>query len=166
MKIITLLLLLGLSLSLQAQVYVQLEIYNDPKALKYTIGDEITYQVDYNPGIWSKGTIEQILVDENTLVLNNEILQLKHATDFMLFRKSVKYIGGTLQSFGIIWLVQGSIVAGLGLNTTWKTVLTIGGGSYLTGWLLRKLFYRVPIKLNDKNRLRIIDTRFVVPSKT
>jgi len=166
MKIIITLLILCFSLGISAQVFVQLEIYNDPKALKYSIGDEITYQVSYNPGVWNKGRIDQILIEENTLVLNNEILELKNATDFMLFRNSVKYTGGAVQSFGLIWLVQGSLAATFGENTSWKNVLTIGGGSYIAGWLFRRLFYRVPIKLNDKNRLRIIDTRFTVPDRT
>jgi hypothetical protein len=154
------------SLSISAQVYVQLEIFNDPKAIKYSVGDEITYQVSYNPGVWNKGRIDQILIDENTLVLNSEILELKYVTDFMLFRNSVKYVSGTVQSFGLIWLIQGSIAAVFGENTSWGSVLSIGGGSFIGGWIFRKLFYKIPVRINDKNRLRIIDTRFVVPGKT
>lgn len=157
---------LFISCSLGAQVYVQLEIFNDPKAIKYSPGDQITYQVSYNPGVWNKGRIDQILVDENTLVLNNEILELKYITHFMLFRNSVKYLTGTVQSFGIIWLVQGSIAAVFGENTSWLNVISVGGGSFLGGWIFRKLFYKIPVKLNDKNRLRIIDTRFVLPDKS
>lgn len=151
---------------ISAQVYVQLEIFNDPKAIKYSVGDEITYQVSYNPGVWNKGRIDQILIEENTLILSSEILELRYVTHFMLFRNSVKYVTGTVQSFGIIWLIQGSIAAVFGENTSWTNVLSIGGGSFIGGWVFRKLFYKIPIKINDKNRLRIIDTRFIVPGKT
>ncbi len=149
-----------------AQVYVQLEIFNDPKAIKYQVNDKITYRAKYDPGVWNKGRIKEILVDENTLVLNNEILKLEDVTDFMLYRNSVNYTARLLQAFGVSWLVQGSIAAAFGRNTTWSSVLTISSTSYVSGWLFRKLFYKIPVRLNDKNRLRIIDTRFTIPEKS
>jgi hypothetical protein len=166
MRILIVLICFLSAVGMTAQVYVQLEIFNDPKAIKYSVGDQITYQASYDPGVWNKGRIDQILVDENTLILNNEILELKYVTDFMLFRNSVKYLTGTVQSFGLIWLVQGSLAAVFGKNTTWSSVLSIGGGSFVGAWIFRKLFYKVPVKINDKNRLRIIDTRFFIPGKT
>ncbi|GLR17958.1 hypothetical protein [Portibacter lacus] len=166
MRILLITILSCFLFSTNAQVFVQLEIFNDPKALKYAVGDQITYQVNYNPGVWNKGKIEKILVDENTLLLNNEILQIEHVTDFMLFRNSVQYLGGTVQTFGVVWLVQGALAATFGENTSWTRVLSIGGGSFVGGWLFRKLFYKIPVKINDKNRLRIIDTRFTLPEKS
>ncbi|WP_235297741.1 hypothetical protein [Portibacter marinus] len=166
MKYLVLLLLMVFCFAGSAQVYLQLEIFNDPKALKYSVGDHITYQTYYDPGQWNRGEIQEIMVKENTIVLDNAILRLEDATGFMLYRNSVKYLGGTMQTFGIIWLAQGAIAATFGRNTSWKTVLGIGGGSWVGGWLFRKLFYKIPINLNEKNRLRIIDTRFSIPDKS
>lgn len=166
MRVVILMLLIFSCIVCSAQVYVQLEIFNDPKALKYSVGDKITYKTIYDPGKWNKGRIDQILIEENTIVLNNAILRLEDATGFMLYRNSVKYVSGTLQTFGVIWLVQGALAATFGENTPWSRVLGISGGAYAGGWLFRKLFYKIPIKLNDKNRLRIIDTRFIVPNKS
>lgn len=165
-KLIMIALLSLFSLGGFAQVYLQLEIFNDPKALKYSVGDKITYKTNYDPGTWNTGKIQEIIVDENIITLDNAILRLEDATDFMLFRNSVKYVSGTVQTFGLIWLVQGAIAATFGRNTTWSSVLSIGGGSIIGGWIFRKLFYKIPVKLNDKNRLRIIDTRFTLPDKS
>ena len=71
-----------------AQVFVQLELFNDPIAKKFGIGDKITYRVNYNQEIWSKGIIEEILISENTLILNNAIIPIKQISDFMLYRNS------------------------------------------------------------------------------
>ncbi len=154
-----------LVLSLNAQVFVQLELFNDPSAKKYSVGDKITYKTHYNNDVWAKGKIESILINENTLVLNNEILPLDQVSHFMLYRPTIQYFGGTVQSFGLIWLVQGSIAAIFDKNTSFKSVLAIGGSTFIGGYLFRKAFYKVPITLGPKNRLRIIDLRFSVPDE-
>jgi len=146
-----------------AQVYLQLELVNDPQARKYTIGDKITYKTKYLGDIWVTGTIKDILVDDDALVLNNELLSLEHVTHFRIYRRSILAFSGILQSFGVLWTGYGTVLAVLGRpNVSWGEVLGVGLGSYFTGYLFKRLFYRVPIKLGESNRLRIVDTRFSI----
>ncbi len=148
--------------TMEAQVFVQLELFNDPSAKKYTVGDKITYKVDYQDDVWRKGVIEEILIKDNALVLNNDLITLEQVTDFMLYRNTANYIGRSLQTFGTLysgWGVVGLIVGDVKL----RQILSIGGTSFASGWLIRKLFYKVPVKIGEKNRLRIVDLRFYVP---
>ena len=164
MRILLLIFCFGISLISSAQVYLQLELFNDPKARKFAVGQKITYKVDYLQDVWQKGTIKEILVDEKTLILDNSLVSLDQITDFMLFRTSVNYFGRTLQTFGTLYTVFG-VIAIARDDAKVSQVLSIGGGSFLVGWLMRKLFYRVPISLGEKNRLRIVDLRFYVPDE-
>lgn len=149
---------------LSAQVFLSLELYNDPETKKFFVGDRITYKTIYVDQ-WSKGVIKQILIEENTLVLHNEILPLNDVTHFMLYRNSVNVFSSLLQSFGGLWLGYGTIAAIFGRgNVSWFDVLSVGGGTLIGGTIFKKLFYRIPITLGKQNRLRIIDTRFSVPN--
>ncbi len=149
--------------NLSAQVYLQLELVNDPQARKYTIGDEITYKTSYMGDIWVTGQIKDILIEDNALVLSNELLSLEHVTYFRTYRKSLLYLTGMLKSFGILWTGYGTVLSALQRpGITWGQTLSVGIGTFATGYILQKLFYKVPIKLNDNNRLRIVDTRFSV----
>lgn len=152
------------SITGSSQVFLQLELFNDPKAQKFGIGDRITYKVNYLEDVWQKGIIKEILIDENTLVLDNSLVSLNQITDFMLFRNTAKYIGGTIQTFGTVYSIFG-IIAIARDDAKISQVLSIGGTSFVVGWLLRKFFYKVPIALGEKNRLRIVDLRFYVPEK-
>lgn len=151
---------------MQAQVFVQLELFNDPKARKYTIGDKITYKSTYSADEWQTGKIEQILIKDKALQLNNDLISLDQMTDFMLYRPTAKYFGVTFQTFGGIWTLYGAFSYSNDPNVTslgeW---LGVGLGSYALGWVLRRFVYKVPVKLNDKNRMRIVDLRMVVPEE-
>lgn len=163
MKLLSILLFCCFALNLQAQVFLQLELFNDPKALKYGVGDKIVFKVDYLEDVWQKGTIEQILPKDNVVLLNNNLVNLDQVTDFMLYRHSVNYIGRLLQTFGIVYAGYGIVGLAATDNVTVRQVVTVGGGSIAAGWLLRKLFYKIPIALGEKNRLRIVDLRFFIP---
>lgn len=160
--LITVVLLSFVSLG-YAQVFVQLELYNDPSTKKYAVGDKITFRMNYDQKTWSKGVIKEILIEENTLILNNNIIELKDVSDFMLFRPTINAFSGLLQAFGAVYIIQGGIgsLSGRG-NVNLRNVLLTGGGTYIGGWIIRKLFYKIPISLGEKNRLRIVDLRFSV----
>jgi hypothetical protein len=146
-----------------SQVYLQLELVNDPQTKKYTVGDEITYKTSYTGDIWVTGQIKDILIDDNALVLSNELLSLEHVTYFRTYRKSLLYLTGMLKSFGILWTGYGTVLSALQRpGITWGQTLSVGLGSFATGYILQKLFYKVPIKLGENNRLRIVDTRFSI----
>ena len=148
---------------LQGQVFVQLELFNDPSAKKYTIGDKITYRMNYSEKDWYKGTIKEILIAENTLILSNDIVAINDISDFMLYRQSINVFSGLLQAFGSVYVIQGALgsLAGRG-NVNLLNVVSVGAGSYLFGWIFRKLFYKIPVHLGTKNRLRIVDLRFSI----
>lgn len=149
---------------LSGQVFLTLELFNDPETKKFYVGDKITYKTIYVDQ-WSKGVIKQILIEENTLILHNEILPINDVTHFMLYRNTVNLFSGLLQSFGALWLGYGTIAAAFGrANVSWFNVFSVGGGTLVGGTIFKKLFYRIPIKLGNQNRLRIIDTRFRVPN--
>lgn len=163
MRLVLILSFLFYLFTASAQVYLQLELVNDPQARKYTVGDEITYKTAYMGDIWVTGKIKDILIKDNALVLSNELLSLDQVTHFRVYRKPLLYLTGMLKSFGILWTGYGSVLSALGRpNVTWGQTLSVGLGSFATGYILQKLFYKVPIKLGENNRLRIVDTRFSV----
>lgn len=147
-----------------AQVYVQIEIFNQPKTIKYSPGQSITFQEKSNPDEWQSEIIRDILVDESVLLFEHGFLSIDNITKVKRTNVAAKYGGKTLMTFGAAYLIFGVIIEvatpNEGLNTT---NISVGTGALATGYILNKTFGKKIYWMGKTARLRVIDLRFSVP---
>lgn len=152
---------------LSGQLYFQLEKAGSLKVKKYSVGNEINFKTTKIPDEWQKGTIVEILPADGALVFDDRISYLRDFSYFRYKRPWPNGIGISLFRFGIAWMVFAGIIEGgrrLGvLDTQYEfgtDTAIIGGSSMLSGFLIKQLWSEAIIKINERNRVRIIDLRF------
>ena len=151
--------------SVHSQLYFQYEEAYTTEVRKYPAGSIIEFKTNKYKG-WQSGRILQILPEDNGLLFSDRISYLDDFTHFKYYRPSARTIGTTLELFGASWLVMGGAIEGLrrtgAIETQyefgWDTVI-IGVSSMATGYLTRKLWGIAVKKMNDRQRVRIIDLR-------
>lgn len=151
--------------SLSAQLYFQFEEAFTTDVRKYQVGDIIEFRTKQFQG-WQQGSISQILPEDNALLFEDRITHLEDFTHFKYTRPAAVAVGTTLELFGASWLLIGGAIEGLrgvgAIETQyefgWDTAI-IGVTSMATGFLTRKLWGKAVKKMNDRNRVRIIDLR-------
>jgi hypothetical protein len=151
---------------LDAQVYLQLERAHSLRLKKFFPGEKIEFKTQDIPDYWQSGVIIDILPTDRSLVFTDRITQIEEISYFRFERNWPKPVSFTLTAFGISWLAFGGVIEGgrsLGVLDTeytfgWDTAL-IGAGSLVSGLLIRKIWSLSVRKMNDRNRLRIIDLR-------
>lgn len=158
--------LISIGLQGQTPVYLQLERANTTKVKRFYSGDKIFFKTMDLPDQWQQGRIFQVLPRENALVFDDRITYLEDITDFKYYRTWPRSISFVMTRFGAGWLLFGGVIEGgraAGVLDTqykfgWDTAF-IGVGSVLTGILINRLWSVSKKKMNDRNRLRIIDIR-------
>lgn len=148
-----------------SQLYFQFEQANSLDVRKYAIGETIDFKTEKFEG-WQKGTISNILPEDGVLVFPDRLTHVDDITYFKFKRPVANTLGTTVQYFGASWLVMGGAIEGLrsigALETQyefgWDTA-AIGVGSLALGYLTRKAWGTAVKKINDRNRVRIIDLR-------
>ncbi len=152
------------SISASSQVFLQIEIFNQPKTIKYHQGMSITYQDTDYPDEWQSQVIRSVMVDENMILFDNGFLSLDKITKVKRTNAAAKYGGKTLMTFGAAYLLFGTIIElatdNEGLNAT---NVSVGTGALATGYLLNRTFGKKIYWMGKTSRLRIVDLRFSVP---
>ena len=150
-----------------AQVYLQLEKAHSLKTWRFQNGDRITFQTQFYPGKWQSGKILQVLPEDNAVFFEDRIVHVKDFTKIQFKRPFVDGLGTNVMRFGVGWFAfAGIIEAGRStgvLETDYRfgtDTAIIGGTAILSGYLTKILWGKVVRQINDKNRIRIIDTRF------
>ena len=139
-----------------AQRFLQIEMINDPVTIKIQEGEVISYKI-YESDDWLTSKIEKFLISEKAIVLETGYVRLEDISHVMRYRPFANYLGKGLMTFGAGWLVYGGIAA-IGADFDFGgDTLIIGGGSFFFGWLIRKLFYKKPIVIGNRYRLRLLD---------
>ncbi len=147
-----------------AQVFLQIEKFNSLDLIRLGPGDKIQYKTNEYKDTWRSETIDQILPDEGTLVIDGYLYKIE---DF--YKVSVPHsygkraLGPILQSFGGGWLLFGGIGA-LFLNgdfTFWDAI--IGTSAVGLGTLFKKVFKKRVFTMGQNSRLRIVDLRLFIP---
>ena len=153
--------------SLSAQVYFQFEQANKIRAKKYSAGDQVTFRTNEFGENWLTKNIIEILPEDNALVFYDQITYLDEMTHFRYRRPWADIAGTNLMRFGVSWIAFGGVIEGLrqldAIDTGYEfgvDTAVIGLSSIATGFLTKKLWARATKKLNERNRVRIIDTRF------
>lgn len=148
------------------QVFLQLEKANVPTVRKYAAGDKIYFMSTVYPKKWQSGRIVQILPEDNAVVFDDRITYLRDITHFKYYRPWPNAIGTNLMRFGVAWFVFAGIIEGgraTGvLDTQYKfgtDTAVIGASAILGGFLIKSVWAASVKKMNNRNRLRIIDIR-------
>lgn len=149
---------------LNAQIYLQLEKANTTKVIKFSTGDRVFFRTARYGDEWQSGNIYRILPEEKALVFDDRITYLQDITHFKYYRAWPNGIGTNLMRFSGAWFVFAGIIEGgtaLGvLESNYRfgaDTAIIGGTAFLTGFLTKKIWATAVRKMNDRNRLRIID---------
>ena len=138
------------------QKYLQIEMINDPVTIKIQEGEIITYKLNHSDE-WITSRINRFLIEEKAIVMDDGYARLEDISYIMRYRPAANYIGKGLMTFGTGWLLYGGIAAiGADFDFGGDTLL-IGGGSFFFGWLIRKLFYKKPLHIGHRYRLRLLD---------
>ena len=151
----------------KAQVYFQIERANSLDVKRYSINDMLTYRTNQFGENWITDPIGDILPEANSLLFYDRITHLDEITHIRYNRTFVQGLGTNTMRFGIAWLSFGVVIEGLrrmdAIETQYEfgaDTAIIGGTAILTGYLSKKIWGTVVRKINNKNRLRIIDVRF------
>ena len=162
--ICSMLVLMAGAFQCQSQILLQLEKYKVDKPQKFYIGQEITFKMRDYPDEWRKEKIERLLYDEQLIVTDMGLVPLGDISHFRTYNMKVYYAAAAMQSFAAVYMVYGGI-AMLATDFRFTGVqLILGGGAYVGGWLLKKLFYKNTYALGDKHRLRILDISWPEPT--
>ena len=149
-----------------SQVYFQFERAHSLTVRKYGPGDVIEFKSMLYPDYWQKGKIIQILPNENAIVFEDRISYLRDFTHFKYYRPWPNGIGTNLMRFSGAWILFAGVIEGgrsIGvLETNYKfgtDTAFIGITAFLSGFLLKKIWGVSINRLNNKNRVRIVDIR-------
>lgn len=140
-----------------SQKVLLIETVNDPKNIKVYEGQTIEYKL-IKSDAWFSGKIETLMVEEETIVFTNGIVNLDEITHIRRYRNAALYIGRSLEGFGAGWLVFGTLGAIREGNSVLQGVVLVpAAGSIFFGWLIRKLFYKRTLDIGARYRLRLVD---------
>jgi len=142
-----------------SQKFLQIEKYGKTKVTKFYIGDELTYQIKGDKKTWYKGTITDLIIDENLIVFENRAVKMKDITAIRTFihaglSRSLSFqlyafVGG----FGLFSLLATAV--GWWQISTFTIIVV--GSAFLAGLLLRHIFKWKTYKLGKRKWLRMLD---------
>jgi len=139
-----------------AQVVLQLEKYNNPRTEKFYPGYKLDYKEKYLPKEWQKRTIIEIIDNDQIIVFEDGVVALKDIIAVRRGRPFINYLSKGLYIFGANWFVLGGLATLADKYEFDSRDAIIGGTAFIAGWVLSKFYYKTT-KLNNKNRLRILD---------
>ncbi len=159
---LALLLLLGSCWFANAQKVLQIEKYGSPKTKKMYIGEEINYKLK-NDEVWYRGVIEDLDIERNWIVLPDRYVPLDSIEAFRRPKGWSKAARTSLYTFGAGWSAN-ALIGTLTDNNPdthylWSDAV-VTGTSWLTGWILPKIFKNKITKFGKKRRLRMLDLTF------
>jgi hypothetical protein len=151
-----------LSFASSAQKVLQIERYGRVKTKKMYIGQEITYQLKNDDG-WYRGVIEDLDVEKNWIVMRDRYVPLDSIAAFRRPQNWSRAARTSLYTFGAGWSANalvGTLTDGNpATNYLWSDAV-VTGTSWLTGWILPKIFKNKITKFGKKRRLRMLDLTF------
>lgn len=162
MRIIALLLLLFSVVLANAQKVLQIEKYGSAKTRKIYIGQEINYKLK-NDESWYRGIIEDFNIEKNLIVLPDRYVSVDSVEAFRKTKNWSRAARTSLYTFGASWsgfALVGTLTDGdPNTHYLWSDAI-VTGVSWLTGWILPKIFKNKIIKFGKKRRLRLLDLTF------
>ncbi|MDX1942872.1 MAG: hypothetical protein SFU99_20075 [Saprospiraceae bacterium] len=159
MRLIALFALLLLTFPTHAQKVLQIEKYGRYKTKKIHIGEAINYKL-YDDDVWYTGYIENIEVEKNLLVMKDRYVDVSKIEKMRRPLRWSKPMRSALYLFGASWSANafiGTLTDGnKDTNYRWSDAI-VTGVSWITGWIIPKIFKYRTWKFGKKRRLRVLD---------
>ncbi len=143
---------------LRAQQYLLFEKANNPRTVKFQIGDELRFRLAGEENYWYTREITKILPEANSIMLDNYLVKVSDITAIKRPPNTFcRITGGALLSFGI-GLTFATTAALLYRDEQNYPAYYAAAGASLLGskFLLR----RRTVHLGEKYRLRPIEIKF------
>jgi hypothetical protein len=141
------------------QKFLQIEQYGKTKVERFYVGEELTYQIKGDKKTWYKGTINDLLIDENLIVFENRAVKMNDITSIRTFKNARLSRSLSLQLF-VFAAGFGGFSALAALVGWWEitafTVIVVGT-AFLAGLLIRHLFKWKTYKMGKRKWLRMLD---------
>lgn len=147
-----------------SQIYLQLEIFNQAKTIKYSKGEIIHFQKKATADEWYSMQIQDILVDDGIILFDNDFVRVEDISKVRRSNVAAKYVGKSLMTFALAYALYGVIIEVFTDNDSINTTnMGIAAGAFASGYTLNKLFGTKIYWIGKTSRMRIIDLRFYVP---
>ena len=150
----------------QAQVLLQLELYDNPKGIKFGPGSTLSYKTTTMED-WKTEKIQSINYDTQIIVFTSGYEHLDNIVKVRRYKPWVRQLGLKLMQFSAAWFLYGGISELINddFSFGWDHA-TIGGGALVTGFVMYKLASSTTYDVKGgKDRLRIIDISWPDPDE-
>ncbi len=162
-KFSTLLFCFLLFQTVDAQIYLQLEKANDPISKKFARGSIMDIKTKSDQENWIRISLSDVLYPEQLIVFNNGFEKIEDITHIRLYNNWAKHLGEQISRFSIAWILYGG-VANVAFDSEFGTPeIIIGVAAFLTGWMIKKFWYKKTYSMGNVHRLRIVDLNFPAP---
>lgn len=157
------LVVLAFSGTLRSQKVLLLEKYGQDKAQRLSRGDALTFRME-GDNFWQSGVITELRPDIQAIVMNERFVLIEEIEVLRLSGSGLlNYMGLSFMTFGVGW--SAFALVGYATDGNPETAYsgfdaTVSATAIASGFLLRKLFARKKLKMNERNRLRIVDLSF------
>lgn len=166
MRFLVVLFVLISTQQISAQVFLQLERAESLRVNKFFSGDKLKYKTS-DIDRWQEGIIMQVIPDGNSLLFGDQLLSVGDITHVDIPRPTAEVLGKSFMFFGASWLLASGVIEGLRsidvLDTDytfgWDTA-GIGLSSLGIGFIMDRFLSRDVRRINNTNRLRILDITF------
>lgn len=153
------------NVAVRTQVLLQLEITKEVQAVKFGVGQKVTFKSQEFPNVWQQKKIERILLEENVLVFEDGMININDITHFQLRNNAASNAGKMLMAFSAGWFLFGGVaVLANNIKFNWGT-FAIGAVAGGLGWFMDKVISRKNYKIGKNAQLRIIDISFPTPEE-
>lgn len=148
--------LVFLSTNLVAQKFVQLEVFNSAKTIKYSPGQKIVFKTKEFPNEWQKMKIEKIMYEDNLIVFTQALVHIDDITHIKRRNVLARALSGMLYVFAGSSLIFGGIGdIATGQLSPGLFLFTIGPAAL--GFFLDKVVSTKVYHINKTSRLRLLD---------
>ncbi len=161
-SIILLFLIIGSLTAGFGQKILQIEKYGKTKVQRFYIGDELTYQLKGDKKTWYNGTITDLLVDDNIILFDNRMVNLKDIAVIRTFKTAglSKSLSRQLYAFALSFGGFSVLATLVGWwELTAFTAIAVGS-ALVAGWLVRQIFKWKNHKMGKRKWLRMLDLTF------
>ncbi len=150
-----------ISHAVAGQIYLQLEKRGRARTLKFTVGQQLTWQ-EHHEKEWHTAKLVRIIPQDRLLVFDDRYVPLDRIAALRSF-KGARWSKATayqLYLFGVSWSVYALIADIFDPTDPYtKGDLAVTATAGVTGYLLYRLFRSRTYRVGRKWKLRIVDLR-------
>jgi hypothetical protein len=142
-----------------AQKVLQIERAGSARTTKLLIGTPITYKVK-GDDIWRRGVIVDLLIDRNTIALEDRYVRLDQIEAFRYDRGWARAASVSLYTFGPAWsgfALVGTLTDGDPDTHYRASDAVVTAASLGLGFVVQRLFRHKTVRFGERKRLRLLD---------